>query len=82
MSASKAMPQVIPPSPMTQTTRASEPAASNAVAMPRPAEMDVPAWATPNASCGLSFRTGKPDSPPYCRMVPNRERRPVSSLWP
>ena len=24
---------------------------------------------------------GKPDSPPNCRSVPKRSRRPVSSLW-
>ena len=49
-SASKAMPAVIAPSPITATTRRSLPAARAATAMPMAAEIEVDECAVPNVS--------------------------------
>ena len=48
--ASKAMPALIAPSPMTATTLLSLPAKSRAAAMPKPADMEVELWPAPNGS--------------------------------
>ncbi len=49
-SASKAMPAVIAPSPITAMARRFSPRARAATAMPMAAEIEVDEWAVPNAS--------------------------------
>ena len=61
--ASKACPPVIAPSPITATTLSPVPFRSFATAIPRAAEIEVDECPTPNASCTLSERLGKPDRP-------------------
>jgi hypothetical protein len=68
-SASKAMPPVMAPSPMTATTRRGSASRAAAMAMPMAAEMLVEEWPTPKVSYSLSLRFGKPDSPPAWRIV-------------
>ncbi len=80
LSASKAMPAVIAPSPMIATTLRSSPARAAATAMPSAAEIEVLEWPTPKVSYSLSARVGKGASPPACLMVCSRSRRPVSTL--
>ena len=65
-SASKAMPAVIAPSPITATTRRASPASLAATAMPSAALIEVLECAVPKVSYGLSSRRGKPAMPPYC----------------
>ncbi len=74
------MPALMAPSPITATTWKSSPARSRAVAMPSAAEIEVELCAAPNASCALSARLVKPDSPPGWRRVRMRARRPVRIL--
>ncbi len=50
LSASKAMPAVMAPSPITATVRRSRPCRREAMAMPRPALMEVLEWPTPKVS--------------------------------
>jgi hypothetical protein len=80
-SPSKATPPVRAPSPTTDTTLPSWPRWRLPSTMPTPAETAVEACPTPKASCSDSSRSGKPASPPSVRMVWNRSRRPVRSLW-
>ena len=74
------MPALIEPSPITATTLWSSPLASRAAQKPSAAEIEVAAWAAPNGSYSLSARLVKPDSPPPCRSVRMRSRRPVRIL--
>ncbi len=79
--ASKAMPAVIEPSPITATTWCFSPRWSRASARPSAAEIEVEAWPAATTSYSLSARRQKPESPPYCRIVFIRSRRPVRILW-
>ena len=78
--ASKAIPALIEPSPMTQITLCVSPLRSRATAKPTPAEIEVEEWAAPKGSYSLSARLVKPESPPPWRKVCIRERRPVRIL--
>ena len=78
--ASKAMPAVMAPSPITAMARRFSPLRLAAMAMPRAAEMLVEECAVPKVSYGLSLRTGKPEMPPSWRSVAMRSRRPVRIL--
>ncbi len=62
--ASKAMPAVSAPSPITAQTRRCSPQARAARAMPRAAEMEVLEWPTPKVSYSDSARRGKAARPP------------------
>ena len=75
------MPAVIAPSPITATTRRSDPVRAAATAMPRAALIEVLECPTPKVSYSLSWRAGKGARPPFCLMVCSRSRRPVSTLW-
>ena len=84
-SASKAMPALIAPSPITATCRRRSgpwfsPRLREATAMPIAAAMDVDECPTPKVSYSLSVRRGKPDSPWYWRSVAIWSRRPVRIL--
>ena len=79
--ASKAMPAVMAPSPITAMARRVSPLMALAMAIPRAAEMLVEEWAVPKASNSLSSRRGKPLKPPSWRKVAMRSRRSVSILW-
>ena len=78
--ASKASPPVSAPSPMSATTWYFSPFKSRARANPTAADSDVLLCPTVNASYGLSSGLGKPDRPPFKRMVSKRSRRPVTIL--
>jgi len=78
--ASKAMPAVMAPSPITATACRSAPCCCAATAMPSAAEMLVDECAVPKVSYSLSVRTGKPLTPPNWRSVCMRSRRPVRIL--
>ncbi len=80
LSASKAIPALIAPSPITATTRRSSPLRCAAIAMPSAAEIDVDEWAVPNVSYSLSSLRGKPDGPPAIRSRFIAARRPVRIL--
>jgi len=70
--ASKAMPAVMAPSPITATTYLSwSPIRSRAFLKPRAADMEVELWPAPKASKGLSSLLKKPDMPPNCLRVGN-----------
>ncbi len=63
--ASKAIPAVIEPSPITATDFLSvSPLYLAAMAIPRAAEIEVEECPTPNVSYSLSLRFGKPLNPP------------------
>ncbi len=79
-SASKAMPALIAPSPMTATTRRSSSFSLAASAMPSAAEIEVEECPVPKVSYSLSSRRGKPAMPPSWRRLCMRSRRPVSTL--
>ena len=68
LSASKAMPALIAPSPITATWRRRSgpwfsPRLREATAMPSAAAIEVDEWAVPKVSYSLSLRRGKPDRP-------------------
>ena len=67
--ASNAMPAVIAPSPIMLTTLRPSPSFSAAIAMPKPALIDVEEWPTDRTSYSLSPRQGKGCNPPFWRMV-------------
>src|SRR5262249_20073695 len=75
------MPADMAPSPITAMTLLDLPPRSRATAMPSPAEIEVEECAAPKGSYSLSARLVKPDSPPPCRSVRMRSRRPVRILW-
>jgi hypothetical protein len=75
------MPALIAPSPMTAIARPGRSASLFEIAKPSAAEMLVELWAAPNGSNSLSERLVKPLSPPPCRIVRIRSRRPVMILW-
>ncbi len=79
-SASKAMPAVSAPSPITATTRRFSPSFSAATAIPSAALIEVLEWPTPKVSYSLSDRVGKGARPSLCLIVGRRSRRPVSTL--
>ena len=62
--ASNAIPAVIAPSPMIETTSRSKPCCEAATAMPKAALIDVLECPAPNVSYWLSLRFKKPDKPP------------------
>ncbi len=80
LSASKAMPALIAPSPITATTLLASPSRFAAIAMPSAAEIDVDECAVPKVSYSLSERRGKPDGPPAIRSRLMSARRPVRIL--
>ena len=80
LSASKAMPAVSAPSPITATLLRFSPFRRAAMAMPRAALMLVLEWPTPKVSYSLSLRRGKAARPSFWRSVPMRSRRPVRIL--
>ena len=73
LSPSYAIPPVRAPSPMTATTRppSGSSASRTASARPTPTLTDVLLCPVPKASCALSLRLGKPERPPWVRMVGN-----------
>ncbi|MNR28102.1 hypothetical protein D3C85_1454110 [compost metagenome] len=79
--ASKAMPAVIAPSPITAMPTRFSPLVRAPRAMPSAAEIEVDECAVPKVSNSLSARRGKPEIPPYWRSVDMRSRRPVRILW-
>ena len=80
VSASKAMPALIAPSPMTATALRSSPFSLAATAMPSAAEIEVDECAVPKVSYSLSSRAGSREMPPSWRSVAMRSRRPVRIL--
>ena len=80
LSASKAMPAVSAPSPITATDLRSLPCRRAAMAMPRAALMEVLEWPTPKVSYSLSARRGKAARPFFWRKVPISSRRSVRIL--
>ena len=82
--ASKAIPALIAPSPITAIVSpipcSGAPPRSRATAKPRAAEIEVEECAAPNGSYGLSLRLVNPLSPPFIRKVRMRSRRPVNIL--
>ena len=78
--ASNAMPAVIEPSPMIATTWCDSLRRSRATARPSAAEIEVEACPAATTSYSDSLRMQKPESPPYCRSVDMRSRRPVRIL--
>jgi len=74
------MPALIEPSPITAMPLPGWPASLFATANPSAAEIEVDECAAPNGSYSLSDRLVKPDSPPGCRNVRIRSRRPVRIL--
>ncbi|MCY1498016.1 hypothetical protein D9M68_319930 [compost metagenome] len=79
-SASKAMPAVSAPSPITASDLRLEPCIRAAMAMPRAALMEVLEWPTPKVSYSLSERRGKAARPSFWRRLDMRSRRPVRIL--
>ncbi len=69
LSASKAMPAVMAPSPITATTRRFDPSRWAATAMPSAALIEVLEWPTPKVSYSLSARLGNGARPSFCLMV-------------
>ena len=70
LSASKAMPAVIAPSPMTATAWRFSPFSLDATAMPSAALIEVLECAVPNVSYSLSSRRGKPgDAAPHPQLL-------------
>ena len=80
LSASKAIPALIAPSPITATVRRCSPWSRAAIAIPSAAEIDVELCAVPKVSNSLSLRRGKPEGPPHWRSLAIAARRPVSAL--
>jgi hypothetical protein len=80
LSASKAMPALIAPSPITATTLRDSPLRCAAIAMPSAAEIEVEEWAVPKVSYSLSVRRGNPEGPPAMRNRLMASRRPVRIL--
>ena len=83
--ASKAMPALIAPSPITATWRRRSgpwfsPLLREATAMPSAAEIEVDECAVPKVSYSDSLRRGKPEMPPYWRSPAIASRRPVRIL--
>ena len=69
------------PSPITAMCwRCVSPLYWLATAMPKAAEIEVEEWPTPKVSYSLSERFGKPEMPPFKRLVWKRSRRPVKIL--
>ena len=78
--ASKAIPPVIEPSPITETTLKSSLFISLAHAIPSPTEIDVELCPVSNISCSLSFSFGNPLNPSSCLSVLKSSLRPVIIL--
>jgi hypothetical protein len=74
------MPADIAPSPITAMARPGRLANLLEMAKPIAAEIEVDECAAPNGSYSLSLRLVKPLSPPPCRSVRMRSRRPVTIL--
>ena len=75
------MPALIDPSPITATASPVAIPMSRPTAKPSAALIEVEEWAAPKGSNSDSLRLVNPDSPPSCRSVRMRSRRPVSTLW-
>ncbi len=69
--ASKAIPPVIDPSPIIETTEKSSPFISLAHAIPLPTDIDVLLCPVSNISCSLSHSFGNPLNPLNCLNVLN-----------
>ncbi len=82
LKASKDIPAVAAPSPITATTRSLRPARRAASAIPSAADTEVPACPAPKASWRLSDRRRKPLGPSDFLTERRPSRRPVSTLWP
>ncbi len=82
LSASKAMPALIAPSPMIATAWRGSPFSLAATAMPSAALIEVLECAVPKVSYTDSVRCGKPEMPCHMRRPFIASRRPVSILWP
>ena len=78
--ASKAIPPVSAPSPITATTRPGVPFMRMARSMPSAAEMEVLEWPVLKVSNSLSSVLGKPARPFICLSVGNSAARPVNIL--
>ncbi len=74
------MPAVMPPSPITATTRRRSCFNLAAAAMPAAPDSEVPAWPLPKASYSLSSRLVNGARPFFLRIVSSPARRPVSIL--
>jgi hypothetical protein len=74
------MPADIAPSPITAIDVAVAALETRATAMPRPAEIEVEEWAGAERIVFALRTTVKPESPPSCRSVRMRSRRPVRIL--
>src|SRR3546814_4166406 len=74
------MPADMAPSPMTAMALSGLSASLLATAKPSAALIDVELWAAPKGSYALSARLVNPESPPPCRRVRMRSRRPVRIL--
>ena len=81
LNASYAIPPVKEPSPITDTTILFFPLSVLAIAIPRPAEMDVELCPVLKASQSLSDVLGKPAMPPNLRRLAKPSFLPVSILW-
>ena len=81
--ASKAIPAVMDPSPITAICCLCVSFLyPEATAIPSAAEMEVEECPTPKVSYSLSERLGKPEIPPINRFVWKFSRRPVKILCP
>src|SRR3546814_6931121 len=78
--ASKAMPAVMAPSPITAMCWRSIPRLRDATAIPSTAEIDVDECAVPKASYSDSARLGKPEIPPACRRRSEEHTSELQSL--
>jgi hypothetical protein len=74
------MPADSAPSPITAIARPGSSESLLATAKPSAEEIEVELCAAPNGSYSLSLRRVKPLSPPPCRNVRMRSRRPVTIL--
>ncbi|MNX09408.1 hypothetical protein D3C86_391390 [compost metagenome] len=79
-SASKAMPAVNAPSPITAIALRSLFCRRAAMAMPNAALIEVLEWPTPKVSYSLSARRGNAAMPSFWRSDSMRVRRPVRIL--
>ena len=80
-SASKAIPAVIAPSPITATCFLFDDSFFDPSAIPNIALIDVLEWPTPKASYSLSWMDGKGAKPSFCLIDSISFFRPVRILW-
>src|SRR5690625_6680241 len=80
--ASKAIPPVIAPSPITDTIFLSDLFRSRPMAMPSRAEIDVLECPTPKESYSLSDLLGNPERPLDFRLGLKNSGLPLRIVWP